>query len=155
MAKHQKALDKAKESRKLAKFYGSKALTGTAPQKKWGEEIRENVLLSPDLSEEHKKELMSYGGFLCTAKFWIDNREKNVDVFKIGVIRSEIKKIEDLYDKYYETLVRTGPTHTKELARKEIYDALSNLKIAITYEFPNSDFYDKYGILKKDMKFRC
>ena len=153
-AKHEKALSKAKELRKLAKFYGGKALTGTAPQKKWGEEIREKVLLSSALSEEQKSELASIGGVLGTAKFWINNRDKSPETFKLAVIRTEYRKLHELSEKHYDTLVRTGPTHTKEIARKEIYETLSSLKIAVTYDFPNCDFYDNFGALKKGMKFR-
>ena len=71
-SKHSKALAKAKESRKLAKFYGGKALTGSAKQKKWAEDIRQTVLESSALSDEQKTKLVKLAGMPNTAKFWIN-----------------------------------------------------------------------------------
>lgn len=154
-AKHQKALAKAIESRKLAKFYGGKALTGSAPQKKWAEEIRQKVLESSALSDEQKTELVALGGFTNTASFWINNRDKSPSAFDPKTIIAEYRKLQELRSKHYETLARTGYVHQIELARKEIYEALSSLKVAITFEFPRCDFYDNFGALKSGLKFRC
>lgn len=140
IAKHEKALAKAKEARKLAKFYGGKALTGSAAQKKWAEEIRQKVLESPALSDEQKIDLVMLGGVVNTAKFWINNKDKSPSVFTADNISAEYRKLNELYDKHYDTLVRTGSVHTKELARKEIYAALSSQKIDLSFEFPNCDF---------------
>ncbi|HNC11721.1 MAG TPA: hypothetical protein PLF59_08110 [Cyclobacteriaceae bacterium] len=149
IAKHKKALAKAKESRKLAKFYGGKALTGSAAQKKWAEEIRQTVLESSALSDEQKINLVTLGGAANTAKFWINNKDKSPSAFDAATILAEYRKLGDLYNKHYDTLARSNPVHEKEKARKEIYEALSTLTISVTFEFPNCDFYDSYGNLKK------
>lgn len=155
IAKHEKALAKAKESRKLAKFYGGKALTGSAAQKKWAEEIRQTVLESSALSDDQKVKLVTLDGAVNTAKFWINNKDKSPAAFNAETILAEDRKLGELYNKHYDTLVRSGPVHAKELAKKEIYEALSALTIAVTFEFPNCDFFDVYGNLQKGMKFRC
>lgn len=155
IAKHEKALAKAKESRKLAKFYGGKALTGSAAQKKWAEEIRQKVLESSALSDEQKAKLVTLGGAANTAKFWINNKDKSPAAFDAATILAEDRKLGELYNKHYDTLARSGPVHTKELAKKEIYEALMALTINVTFEFPNCDFYDVYGNLQKGLKFRC
>ncbi len=155
IAKHEKALAKAKESRKLAKFYGGKALTGSSSQKKWAEEIRQKVLESSELSDEQKTKLVTLGGVANTAKFWINNKDKSPSVFDAATILTEDRKLGELYSKHFDTLVRGGSVHKKELAKKEIYEALSTLTIAVTFEFPNCNFYDAYGVLQKGLKFRC
>lgn len=155
ITKHKKALAKAKESRKLAKFYGGKALTGSAAQKKWAEEIRQNVLESSALSDEQKIKLVTLVGPTNTARFWINNKDKSPSVFDPATILAEDHKLSELYQKHYNTLARSGPVHAKEIARKEIYETLSSLSVAVTFEFPNCDFYDCYGVLKTGLKFRC
>lgn len=155
IAKHEKALAKAKESRKLAKLYGGKALTGSAAQKKWAEEIRQKVLESSSLSDEQKAKLVTLGGAVNTAKFWINNKDKSPSAFDAAKILAEDRKLGELYNKHYDTLARSGQVHTKELAKKEIYEALMTLTINVTFEFPNCDFYDACGNLKKGLKFRC
>lgn len=155
IAKHEKALAKAKEARKLAKFYGGKAVTGSAAQKKWAEEIRQKVLESSALSDEQKVKLVTLGGAANTAKFWINNRDKSAFAFNPETILAEDRKLGELYNKHYDTLARSGPVHEKELARKEIYEALSSGTIAVEFDFPNCDFYDVYGELRKGLKFRC
>lgn len=155
IAKHEKALAKAKESRKLAKFYGGKALKGSAAQKKWAEEIRQKVLESSALSDEQKTKLVTLGGPVNTAKFWINNKDKSPSAFDAEKILAEDRKLGELYNKHYDTLVRSGPVHEKEMAKKEIYEALVALSISVTFEFPNCDFYDAYGNLEKGLKFRC
>lgn len=154
-AKHEKALKKAKESRKLAKFYGGKALTGTAKQKKWAEEIRQNVLESADLSDEQKTTLVTLGGYTSTAKFWINNKDKKASAFKPEIIIAENTMLNELYEKHYNTLIRSNYVSELERARKEIYEALCSLTLAVTFEFPRCDFYDAFGNLNKGMKFRC
>jgi hypothetical protein len=155
IAKHEKALAKAKESRKLAKFYGGKALTGTSAQKKWAEEIREKILESQALSDEQKTQLVKLRGVTQTAKFWINNKDKNPGAFNTEIMLAEDKKLCELYNKHYDALVRSGPLYDRERAKKEIYEALSSLTIALTFEFPNCNFYDHFGNLRKDLKFRC
>lgn len=153
--KHQRALAKARESRKLAKFYGGKALTGSPAQKKWAEEIREKVLESDSLTDEQKSELVTLGGFTSTSSFWINNRDKAPSNFEPKKIVAENNKLKELYHKHYDTLVRSGSASDKERARKEIYGVLSANTIAIRFEFPNCDFYDNFGALMRGLKFRC
>jgi hypothetical protein len=153
--KHKQALTKAKESRKLAKFYGGKALTGSAKQKKWAEDIRQTVLESSALSDEQKTELIKLGGFTNTAKFWINNRDKASKQFDADTIVAEYQKLVALRDKHYDTLARQNPVAVKEAARKEIYEALSTTTVAMTVEFPNCDFYNFSGNLKKGLTFQC
>lgn len=155
IAKHEKALAKAKQSRKLAKFYGGKALTGSAAQKKWAEEIRQKVLESSALSDEQKTKLVTLGGAANTAKFWISNKDKSPAAFDTATILAEDRSLGDLYNKHYDTLVRSNLVYEKELAKKEIYETLKALTINVTFEFPNCDFYDVYGNLKEGLKFRC
>lgn len=155
IAKHEKALAKAKESRKLAKFYGGKALTGTAAQKKWAEDIRRKVLESSALSDEQKTQLVTLVGVTNTAKFWINNKDKSPAAFNPTTILAEVRNLRELYNKHYDTLVRSGPLRNHELAKKEIYEALSSLTVAVTFEFPHCNFYDDFGVLKTGLKFRC
>ena len=146
--KHNQALAKAKESRKLAKFYGGKALTGSAKQKKWAEDIRQTVLESDALSDEQKTELVKLGGFTNTAKFWINNKDKSADKFDADTIVADYQKLVALHDKHYDTLARQNTVCEKEAARKEIYEALTTTAVAMTIEFPSCDFYDFSGNLK-------
>lgn len=152
---NQISLDKAKESRKLAKFYGGKALTGSAKQKSWAESIRNDVLASTLLTEENKEKIVQLGGAANTAKFWINNKNKTPSAFNAETILAEDRKLSELYEKHYDTLTRTASSYDRELARKEIYGALSSLTINVTLEFPNCDFFDVFGVLKSGMKFRC
>lgn len=155
IAKHEKALAKARESRKLAKFYGGKALTGSAAQKKWAEEIRERVLMSSELSDEQKETLVTFSATANTAKFWINNKDKSPAAFDPAIIIAGCKSIGELYNKHYDTLARTGSVGAKERARKEIYEALESLTVELTFDFPNCDFYDNGGKLRKGLKFKC
>lgn len=75
VARHAKALAKAKEARKLAKFYGGKALTGTAAQKKWAEQIREEKLKLMDA--EQASLVCDPNGLLTKAAWWIEHRENS------------------------------------------------------------------------------
>lgn len=152
---NKKALERAKEARNLAKFYGGKALTGTAKQKAWAEEIRNKVLSSNDLSEEEKISLVKIGGLAGTAKFWINNRAVAPANFKVSKILEEKAIITELYNKHEETLLRSKNIQELEAARKEIYDALTKLSVFIGYTFPNCRFYDPLGNLIKGLKFRC
>lgn len=153
--KHKKALAAAKESRKLAKFYGGKALTGSAKQKKWAESIREDVLCSNELTDEQKTELINLGSFLNTSKFWINNRNTKHSNLNPESIVDQYKMLKALNEKHYDTLAKSHDLAKKDLARKEIYSALSSLTVIIDFKYPNCDFYDSYGNLKKGLTFRC
>lgn len=126
IAKHEKALAKAKESRKLAKFYGGKALTGSTAQKKWAEEIRQTVLESSVLSDVEKQELVTCGGFTDTAKFWIENRNVKAEKMTARNIVAQYRGLRELEEKHFDTLARTGTVASKNAARKEIQDYINN-----------------------------
>lgn len=86
------SLDKAKNSRKLAKFFGGKALKGSAKQKSWGESIRNTILESNDLTFEQKEKLVVIGGFTQNASFWIDNRNtKSMHFIAENIVSQYIK----------------------------------------------------------------
>lgn len=123
---HKAALAKAKASRQLAKFYGGKALTGSAKQKAWAEDIRQKFLESNDLTDEEKEELITCGGFTNGAKFWIENR--NVPAAKMTArnIVAQYRALKELEEKHFNTLARTGSAASKNAARKEIQDYIDN-----------------------------
>lgn len=123
--KHQKALAKAKESRKLAKFYGGKALAGTAAQKKWAEDIRQQFLESNELTDEQKKELVACGGFTNSAKFWIENRSVAASKMTARNIVAQYRGLKELEEKHHDTLARTGTVASKNAARKEIQNYIN------------------------------
>lgn len=125
IAKHEKALAKAKESRKLAKFYGGKALTGSAAQKKWAEQIRQTLLESCALTYSEKQELVTCGGFTDTAKFWIENRNVKAEKMTARNIVAQYSGLRELEDKHLDTLARTGTVASKNAARKEIQDYIN------------------------------
>ncbi|HHC7130697.1 TPA: hypothetical protein ACN37W_004532 [Vibrio parahaemolyticus] len=124
IAKHKKALAKAKESRKLAKFYGGKALTGSAAQKKWAEDIRQGFLESSVLTDEQKQSLVTCGGFTNSSKFWIENRNVSASVMTAENIVKQYTGLQQLEEKHYRTLATSGPVAPKNAARKEIADYL-------------------------------
>lgn len=71
----QKRIARTAEARKTAKMLGGKALTGTAKQKAWAEDIRKNFL-SLDLTDESISFVTS-SQMTATAKFWIETRNIN------------------------------------------------------------------------------
>lgn len=66
---------KAKDARAVAKFFGGKALSGTAAQKEWAEKIRAGKLA--EMSQDQAEMACDPDGLLKTAKFWIEQREKS------------------------------------------------------------------------------
>ncbi len=121
----ERALAKAKEARKLAKFYGGKALTGSAAQKKWAEDIRQKFLESNALTDEQKENLVTCGGFTNSAKFWIENRDVSPAKMTANNIVAQYRGLVELEDKHWNTLNRQGPVSSKNAARKEIEDYLN------------------------------
>lgn len=152
-AKSAKALAKAKEARKLAKFYGGKALTGSAAQKKWAEEIRQKVLESDALTDDEKMQIVSFSGTYQSAKFWINNKDKNAASFKPELLKHAMIEVNAMYEKHYNTLCRTCAVSEKNLARRELYSAIKALPLEVYFEIPNCEFYDINGILIKNLKF--
>jgi len=67
--------DKTKSARAIAKSAGGIALTGSAKQKKWGEQIRAAVLAVVTTADAQT--LCRRNSVLRLAKFWIENRAKS------------------------------------------------------------------------------
>lgn len=118
------SLNKAKESRKLANFFGGKALSGTAKQKSWGEAVRQSKLESSSLTDEDKEKLVKIGAFVDTASFWIDNRDVDAKNFTEDKIVEEYNKIMSIKNKNHETLREERLVCKLEAARKEVEDAI-------------------------------
>lgn len=111
----------AQNAKSTAKFFGGKALRGSAKQKEWAEKIRAEKLLK--MSFEKATELMSYEGFINHAKFWIENRGVDAFKFDTATIVTEVEKIMAVEAKNWDVLNRTCETYKKNAARAEI-DAL-------------------------------
>lgn len=98
--KTQKSLERATEARKAAKALGGKALTGTAKQKAWAEQIRRDFL---NMVNADEAELALESNISSSAKFWIETREcTSKDI--IACLKGELN---------YETLAK----HTNTVAR--------------------------------------
>jgi hypothetical protein len=138
-----------KSNRKIAKFYGGKALTGTAKQKEWAEKLRADVLRSDKLSDEQKAEFIATDSFLNTTKFWINNKGLSADYFTKENLVREYNALSELADKHYDVLVRSGSTGPKDRARAEIIKQLTENKFQLEVHFPNFDPYDCFGVFKK------
>ena len=142
-------METLKENRKIAKFYGAKALTGSSRQKKWAEEIRASFLSFTDLSDQQKSEFLETANFLQTAKFWINNRELDCEYFTKENLTNEYKALIALRNKHYDTLAKTNTVSSKELAKKEIRQQLTDNKFQLKIDFPNFDPYDQWGVFEK------
>lgn len=72
--RHQKSLDNAKKQRETAKFFGLKALKGSAKQKSWGETIRKQCI--EKLNAAHKSAVIELlaSELFQNASWWIDRR---------------------------------------------------------------------------------
>lgn len=127
------SLDKAKEARKLAKFYGGKALTGSAKQKSWGESIRNDVLASSALSDEEKEKLLQVGGFTQTAGWWIDNKDVPAREFTAENIVSKWRGLVALEDEFINN--RSNLTHVIE---KQVSAVVSYMN-ACVFNFKTSN----------------
>lgn len=69
---NKKLSEKAQAARGTAKFFGGKALKGTAKQKEWAEKIRAEKLAS--MTEDQAEMVCDPVGLLTNSKFWIENR---------------------------------------------------------------------------------
>lgn len=141
--------DDVKEHRKIAKFYGAKALTGSIKQKVWAESLRTKVLTSEKLSDEQKTEFLATADFTNTAKFWINNKDLDAGYFTKENLVKEYIALRDLYNKHYDTLARSGPVGPKEEAKKEIIGQLTENKFQLKFDFPNFDPYNVWGVFEK------
>ena len=69
---------KAKVARESAKFFGGKALTGTAKQKEWAEKIRAEKLSNMSPADAL---IVAADSLAAQSKLWIDNRNKYASEF--------------------------------------------------------------------------
>lgn len=140
-----------KEHRKIAKFYGSKALTGSAKQKEWAEKLRADVLTSDMLSDEEKAEFLDTANFLQSAKFWINNKDLEKSYFTKENLVKEFVALRDLSEKHNDVLARSGAVGPKEKAKDEIKKLLTENKFQFGYEiaFPNFDPMNHWGVFEK------
>jgi hypothetical protein len=70
-----KISDAAKAARKESKSYGAKALTGSAKQKNWAEQIRADFL--KNIKNEECINMIVVSSIFKKAKFWIEARNKS------------------------------------------------------------------------------
>lgn len=132
-AARQISLNKAKEARKLAKFYGGKALTGSAKQKSWGESIRNDVLASSALTDEQKETLLQAGGFTQTAGWWIDNKDVPANEFTAENIVSKWRGLVALEDEFIN-----NRSNLKHVIEKQVADVVDYMK-ACVFSFKTSN----------------
>lgn len=144
--------DNVKGYRKVAKFYGAKALTGTAKQKEWGEKLRYEVLTSDLLSDEQKSELLSLEGVTKTAAFWINNRSLKTDSLTKEFLLGEDSKIRKIIDENMDGLYSRSVTEI-ELAKKAIYEGLKAMKINMKYDFHRADELYSTGADLREFKW--
>ena len=102
----------------------------------WAEKIRAEKLAK--MQFEDAVDIVTVGGFLDLAKFWIENRDKN---FTLSVVLEEFKKLKDLRVKHYDTLARSGLVSDKNAAKAEIINTIKSLKVKVVHPFPNFDPY--------------
>lgn len=149
-AAHDAKLAKAKEARKLAKFYGGKALKGTAAQKKWAEEIRESVLASSSLTDDQKIKLVTESETLNKASFWINNKHVSPPSFIFDDIAKEVIKLNEVISNSSDKL-RSNMTHQIESAINEIYKSLVSCKFNHYVElYKCEDLFDNFKCLIRD-----
>ena len=72
--RHQKSLDNAKKQRTTAKFFGLKALKGSAKQKSWGETIRKELIEKLNASQKDAVIELLASPLFADAGWWIDRR---------------------------------------------------------------------------------
>lgn len=109
--------DKAQDARDLAKFYGGRALKGTARQKEWAEKIRAEKLqqMEPGLAEL----AVDPNGLLTHSKFWIEHRS-----FPGGAISEFVQQQKSLLKQY--NAARGEMDHDKVKALAEQYNELTS-----------------------------
>ncbi len=138
-----------KDYRKVAKFYGGKALTGSKKQKEWGEKLRHKVLTSKSLSDEQKAEFIALGGITQTAKFWISNRDLDPREF---IAEKFIAEREETiaFIKENENALWSPKNREARAAEIAIYKRLINNKFRAYYEFTGDErLYNDYHELRK------
>ena len=123
-----------KAHRKIAKFYGAAALTGSQKQKKWAESIRADVLVAEGLTDTEKTKLLDCAWFMMSASFWIDNRDIKPALFLAETIVADYRAVAALIEKHHETLTLTGPVSDKDAARSEINAAIKACTFTIKHE---------------------
>lgn len=81
--------EKTLKSRNIAKFFGGKALKGTARQVKWAEDIRAEKIQA--MTEPQAVICCDPNGLMRHSKFWIDNRDKSST--DIGLFAEQYKNL--------------------------------------------------------------
>lgn len=108
--------EKAQAARGTAKFFGGKALKGTAKQKEWAEKIRAEKLAS--MTEDQAEMVCDPHGILTNSKFWIEKRA--VSGKEIGLFIEEQKALLKLY-----RVATAKEDHEAVKALAEKYNALT------------------------------
>ncbi|RLM24766.1 hypothetical protein BIY29_08605 [Brenneria alni] len=110
----QKTLD----ARNVAKFFGGRALSGTAKQVKWAEVIRAEKI--QQLTESQALICCDPNGLMKNAGFWIDNRERSAK--DIGEFAERYKQ---LIADYQTAKAAVNADHVAAIAAE--YNALTAL----------------------------
>lgn len=84
---------KTQDARNIAKKYGGKALTGSAKQKKWGEQIRTEKLQNMTADQAT---LVCGSNLTASAHFWIENRA--VSASDIAEFIETARRLRDQFD---------------------------------------------------------
>lgn len=136
-----------KDFRKVAKFYGGKALAGSAKQKEWAEKLRYKVLTSDSLSDEQKAEFIALEGATKTAKFWIENKDIPARDYIAASLLKEDSETTTLIDEN-ESGLWSNYVSEIESAKIAIYEKLKSNKFKVVYSFRRSDELYECGELK-------
>jgi len=107
-------------SSSLAKFYGGVALVGKKYKRQRAESIRESFIKSDLLRDSDRVDLLTLGGLVNGADFWIDNESVNPAAMNADNIILQLAGLRRLESKHSELLAKTNPTHMKDAARQEI-----------------------------------
>lgn len=110
--------DKALDARKVAKFFGGKALLGTKRQKEWAEKIRASKL--DGMTELQALQACDPSGLLNHSKFWIENRDKSgkeIGEF-VELQKSLLKKYQAAYAEKEHDAVKRLADQYNELTTK-------------------------------------
>lgn len=129
-----KPSEKVADYRKAAKFYCGKALTGSKAQKEWGEKIRFEFIQSDHLNDDEKAEVVGLGGWVGSAKFWIENRS-SLKVISIDNLKKELQALRGKEREWNSAFYATHETVKKDKIRAEIKAHHDNMSIWIPAEF--------------------
>ncbi len=106
------------DARNIAKFFGGKALRGSAKQVRWGEKIRADKI--KNMTEKQAAICCDPSGLMKHAKFWIETRDK-----KPPEIGEFAEKYKNLLVSYSEAKATNDANLVASIA--EEYNALTAL----------------------------